>query len=45
MVKVGDTLSEIAGKFKGSTVSKIKALNGLTNSAISPGMRLKINKG
>jgi len=45
IVKVGDTLSGIAEKFKGVTVSKIKALNGLNNSAISPGMRLKINKG
>ncbi|SDL90921.1 membrane-bound lytic murein transglycosylase D [Daejeonella rubra] len=44
IVKVGDTLSGIAEKFKGLTVSKIKALNGLSNSAISPGMRLKINK-
>lgn len=45
IVKVGDTLSGIAEKFKGLTVSKIKALNGLSNSEISPGMRLKINKG
>lgn len=45
IVKAGDTLSGIAEKFKGLTVSKIKALNGLSNSVISPGMRLKINKG
>jgi membrane-bound lytic murein transglycosylase D len=45
IVKAGDTLSGIAEKFKGLTVSKIKALNGLNNSEISPGMRLKINKG
>lgn len=44
-VKVGDTLSKIAAKFKGLTVTKIKALNGLTNSEIIPGMRLKISKG
>uniref|UniRef100_UPI004049D780 transglycosylase SLT domain-containing protein n=1 Tax=Daejeonella sp. TaxID=2805397 RepID=UPI004049D780 len=44
-VKIGDTLSKIAEKFKGVTVAKIKALNGLTNSAIIPGMRLKISKG
>ena len=44
-VKVGDTLSKIAAKFKGLTVAKIKALNGLTNSEIIPGMRLKISKG
>lgn len=42
-VKPGDTLSEIAEK-KGSTVSKIKALNGLKRSSISAGMRLKINR-
>jgi membrane-bound lytic murein transglycosylase D len=45
IVKVGDSLSGIAGKFKGLTVSKIKVLNGLNNSEITPGMRLKINKG
>jgi membrane-bound lytic murein transglycosylase D len=45
IVKAGDTLSGIAEKFKGLTVSKIKSLNGLNNSVISPGMRLKINKG
>lgn len=44
-VKVGDTLSKIAEKFKGVTVAKIKALNGLTNSAIISGMRLKMSKG
>lgn len=44
-VKAGDTLSEIADKFEGVTVAEIKALNGLVKSAISPGMRLKINKG
>lgn len=42
-VKPGDTLSEIAEK-KGSTVSKIKALNGLKKSSISAGMRLKISR-
>jgi len=42
-VKPGDTLSEIAEK-KGSSVSKIKALNGLKTSSINVGMRLKINK-
>lgn len=44
-VKIGDTLSKIAKKFKGVTVAKIKALNGLTNSAIIPGMLLKLSKG
>jgi membrane-bound lytic murein transglycosylase D len=43
IVKVGDTLSGIADKFTGLTVSKLKALNGLTRSAISPGMRLIVN--
>ncbi|MGB4400063.1 MAG: transglycosylase SLT domain-containing protein [Daejeonella sp.] len=43
IVKVGDTLSGIAEKFNGMTVSKIKALNGLTQSAINPGMRLIIS--
>lgn len=43
IVKVGDTLSGIADKFRGATVTKIKALNGLTISAIRPGMSLKIN--
>lgn len=42
-VKPGDTLSEIAEK-KGSSVSKIKAINGLKKSSISVGMRLKINR-
>lgn len=44
IVKAGDTLSEIAEKFQGLTVSKLKALNGLTKTAIIPGMRLKIVK-
>jgi membrane-bound lytic murein transglycosylase D len=44
IVKAGDTLSEIAEKFQGLTVSKLKALNGLTKTAIIPGMRLKILK-
>lgn len=44
VVKAGDTLSDIADKFEGVTVSKIKALNGLTKSIISPGMLLKIGK-
>ena len=44
IVKVGDTLSGIAAKFSGITVSKIKALNGLTRSVINPGMKLIINK-
>ena len=46
IVKAGDTLSEIAEKFKGATISKIEMLNGLTTlSILKPGMNLKINKG
>lgn len=44
VVKSGDTLSEIAEKFSGVTVSGIKALNGLKSSILKPGMRLKISK-
>lgn len=45
IVKAGDTLSAIAEKFKGATVSKIKALNNLAGAALQPGMKLKINRG
>jgi membrane-bound lytic murein transglycosylase D len=45
IVKAGDTLSEIAEKFSGATVSRIKALNGLKRNTVQPGMKLKINKG
>lgn len=45
IVKAGDTLSEIAEKFSGATISKIKALNGLKKNVVQPGMKLKINKG
>lgn len=45
IVKAGDNLSKIANKFSGTSISKIKALNGLKKSSVSPGMRLKINKG
>ncbi|WP_291399400.1 lytic transglycosylase domain-containing protein [Daejeonella sp.] len=44
IVKAGDTLSGIAGKFKGTTVSGIKVLNGLKSTVLKPGMRLKIPK-
>lgn len=44
-VKAGDTLSSIAGKFKTTSVEEIRELNGLVNSVINPGMRLKISKG
>ncbi|MBE9585323.1 LysM peptidoglycan-binding domain-containing protein [Mucilaginibacter sp. JRF] len=42
-VKRGDTLSEIAAKFEGSSVEKIKELNGLRKGRIQPGMTLKIS--
>ncbi|WP_164108769.1 MULTISPECIES: LysM peptidoglycan-binding domain-containing protein [Sphingobacterium] len=44
-VKKGDSLDRIANKFNGSTVSKLKADNGLKSSMIKPGMKLKVNKG
>lgn len=44
-VKPGDTLSGIAEKFDGATVSGIKKTNGLTKANIQPGMLLKIIKG
>jgi membrane-bound lytic murein transglycosylase D len=44
IVKAGDTLTSIAGKFSGTTVSSIKTLNGLRSSVLKPGMRLKIVK-
>jgi membrane-bound lytic murein transglycosylase D len=44
IVKAGDTLSGIASKFKGSTVSGIKGFNGLKSTVLKPGMRLKIPK-
>lgn len=43
-VKRGDTLSDIANKYKGATVSNIKADNGLSSSKLKPGMKLKIKK-
>ncbi|MCD8740495.1 LysM peptidoglycan-binding domain-containing protein [Mucilaginibacter roseus] len=42
-VKRGDTLSEIAAKFEGASVEKIKELNGLRKGRIQPGMTLKIS--
>jgi membrane-bound lytic murein transglycosylase D len=44
IVKAGDTLSGIAEKFSGMTVSKLKALNGLNKSAIVPGMKLVVSQ-
>ena len=45
VVKSGDSLDRIAKKFDGSSVTKIKQDNGLKNSVIKPGMKLKIRKG
>ncbi|RYY32434.1 MAG: LysM peptidoglycan-binding domain-containing protein [Sphingobacteriaceae bacterium] len=42
-VKRGDTLSDIAAKFEGASVEKIKALNGLKRGNLQPGMLLKIS--
>ena len=44
-VKNGDTLSAIAEKFDGATVTKIKELNRLKKDRLKPGMTLKISKG
>src|SRR5690606_8987901 len=41
-VKRGDTLSHIANRYKGATVSSIKAHNSLGNNSIRPGMVLRI---
>ncbi len=43
-VKQGDTLSEIADKFKGLSVSELKAMNGIKRNTIQPGKILKITK-
>ncbi|MGN0002215.1 MAG: LysM peptidoglycan-binding domain-containing protein [Sphingobacterium composti] len=45
VVQKGDSLDRIARKFQGSSVSKIKEDNGLRNTVIRPGMKLKIRKG
>jgi len=44
-VKRGDTLSNIADKFEGTTVDSIRTLNGLKKGALQPGMTLKISRG
>jgi membrane-bound lytic murein transglycosylase D len=41
-VKLGDTLTAIAKKFNGATVTSIKTLNNLQNASLSVGMVLKI---
>jgi membrane-bound lytic murein transglycosylase D len=42
-VRPGDTLSQIAEQYNGSTIAKIKKLNRLRSSVLRPGMRLKIS--
>lgn len=44
-VRNGDTLSQIAEKFDGMTVEKLKSLNGSKVSHLQVGMTLKINRG
>jgi membrane-bound lytic murein transglycosylase D len=44
VVQEGDTLWDIARKFEGLTVEKIKSLNNMTNSKISAGQRLIIGE-
>lgn len=44
-VKQGDTLSDIAERFDGVTVQRIKNDNGLKKTVLQPGMLLKIFKG
>ena len=44
-VKAGDTLNVIANKFEGISVENIKALNGLKQDRLEPGMTLKISRG
>jgi membrane-bound lytic murein transglycosylase D len=44
-VQAGDTLNVIANKFEGASIENIKALNGLTQDHLQPGMMLKISRG
>jgi membrane-bound lytic murein transglycosylase D len=44
-VQAGDTLNVIANKFEGTSIENIKALNGLTQDRLQPGMTLKISRG
>src|SRR5690606_4922027 len=43
-VRKGDTLDAITKRFKGSSVSSLKAMNGLKNNTIRVGMTLKIDQ-
>lgn len=42
-VRPGDTLSQIADRYNGSTIAKIKKLNRLRSSVLKPGMKLRIS--
>ena len=42
IVQPGDTLWDIAKKFNGVTIERIKAVNGLNSDSIKPGQKLKI---
>lgn len=44
-VQAGDTLNVISNKFEGVSVETIKALNGLKQDHLEPGMTLKISRG
>ncbi|MFZ4261635.1 LysM peptidoglycan-binding domain-containing protein [Sphingobacterium sp. HJSM2_6] len=44
-VRKGDTLSDIAQKYKGSTVSRLKSDNNLKGSALRIGQKIKVYKG
>jgi len=43
-VKKGDTLDAISKRFKGSSVSSLKAMNNLRSNTIKPGMTLKVSQ-
>ena len=43
-VQKGDTLEAIAKRFKGSSISSLRAMNNRKGSLIKPGMTLKINQ-
>ena len=45
MVRKGDTLSTIAKRYPGVTVSDIKRWNDISGDNLKPGMKLKINNG
>jgi len=43
-VQKGDTLDAITKRFKGSSISSLKAMNNLKGNLIKPGMTLRINQ-